>query len=191
MNASPPVATQLIPDMPARGGRRWIGLIFGLILMNMGIVATTIYFASSDRSAGVEPDYYARALNYDRVIDQRAENLKLGWSTTAILTEVPTGASGGRSAVLRVKLVDREGLVVRDALMRAEAFSNLRSAQRNALQLRETGDGYIATVPVSADGQWRVRLTATRGADKFTSEQDVVLQSPVWPEGESRKDAQP
>ncbi len=108
-----------------------------------------------------------------------------------MLTEAPNGGSGGRSAVLRVKLVDRKGLIVRDALMRAEAFSNLRSAQRNTLQLRETGDGYIATVPVSAAGQWRVGLNATRGADKFTSEQDVVLQSPAWPEGESRKDARP
>jgi len=191
MNASHAVASHPLPDEPARGGRRWIGLIFALILMNMGIVATTIYFASSDRSAGVEPDYYARALNYDRVINQRAENLKLGWGAEALLTETPNGGSGGRSAVLRVKLVDREGMIVRDALLRAEAFSNLRSAERNALQLRETGDGYVATVPVSAGGQWRVRLTATRGADKFTSEHDVVLQAPALPEADPRKDTRP
>jgi nitrogen fixation protein FixH len=170
------------------GGRKWIGLIFGLILMNMGIVAMTIYFASSDRSAGVEPDYYARALNYDRVIDQRAENQRLGWSAGISLTAAD---GGGKSAVLRVKLVDREGVILRDALVRAEAFSSLRSAERNALLLRETGDEYIATVPVSAAGLWRVRLAATCGTAKFTSEQDVVLQSPTSRDAAAGKEARP
>ncbi|MBX3378483.1 MAG: FixH family protein [Phycisphaeraceae bacterium] len=166
-------ASGTIPTMGR--GRRWIGLIIGLIGMNMGIVATTVYLATSDRSAGVEPDYYARALNYDRVILQRTANRRLGWKSTATLTGTPDG----KLAVLHVQLKDGEGNPVPAALVRAVAFSSLRSGERSSVQLREFAGGYEATVPVSASGQWRVQLTAKRGADTFTSEQDVALTMPT------------
>lgn len=151
-------------------GQGWIALILGLILMNMGIVATTIYFATSDRSGGVEPNYYAQALNYDSVISQRAQNQRLGWSSIATL--VP--GEDCSSAILTITIRDREGIEVRNALVRAEAFPNLRSAERSNLLLRQTGGGYAATVPLSAGGLWRVRVRATRGEDCFTSELDVM-----------------
>lgn len=146
-------------------------MILGLILMNMAIVATTIYFATSDRSGGVEPNYYAKALNYDTVIAQRAENARLGWNSIATLV----AKSGGSGAVLTITIHDREGSEVRGALVRVETFSSLRSSERSTLVLPPTETGYSATVPLSAGGVWRVRLRATRGADTFTSEHDVPL----------------
>lgn len=156
------------------GGKKWIVMILALILMNMGIVATTVYFAGSDRSAGVEPDYYARALNYDRVVDQRATNARLGWNARMNLV---SDASG--KARLAVTLLDREGAPVTDASVRAEAFASLRSGQRTNTSLAPANEQYVATVPISARGMWRVHLTATRGLDTFTSEQDVMLDGPV------------
>lgn len=156
----------------ARGsGRGWISLIVGLILMNMAIVASTIYFAASDRSGGVEPNYYAKALNYDAVIAQRAANGRLGWN--AIATLVAKGDGSG--ALLNITIRDRDGSEVRGALVRVEAFSSLRNSERSTLVLPETETGYSATVPLSAGGIWRVRIRATCGTDTFTSERDVTL----------------
>jgi len=160
---------------PQSSGRQWLGMIFCLIAMNMCIVAITIYFATSDRSAGIEPDYYARALNYDQVILQRAANHRLGWTSTATLTALPDK----KCAVLQVQLLDSEGKAVPAALMRAVAFSHLRSGERSSVQLQESETGYTATVPVPAGGQWRVRIAVTRGSDKYTSEQDVMLVLPA------------
>ncbi|MBL8887054.1 MAG: FixH family protein [Phycisphaerales bacterium] len=159
---------------PARhrgSGRGWIAMILGLILMNMAIVATTIYFATSDRSGGVEPNYYAQALNYDSVITQRATNARLGWNSIATL--IDKGESS--EALLTITILDREGSEVRDAVVRAEAFPSLRSSERSSLVLPQTNRGYSATVPLSARGVWRIRIRATRGADTFTSERDVPL----------------
>lgn len=154
-----------------RTGRSWLVLVFALILMNMGIVATTVYFASSDGSAGVEPDYYARALKYDRVIEQRAVNARLGWRAAAAMR---TGTEPG-FADLTVTIVDREGNPVRDASVRAEIFSSLRSSERRTVTLNPEGGVYAAKVPISAGGLWRVGLLASRGADAFTSELDIML----------------
>lgn len=162
------------PACRTRGrGRGWIVLILGLILMNMGIVATTIYFAASDRSGGVEPNYYAQALNYDSVISQRSENARLGWKPIAALV----ATSEGSAAVLTITILDRDGAAVRDALVRVVAFPSLRSAERSTLVLRQSEQGYSATVPLLAKGAWRVRMRATRGADCFTNESDVMLEA--------------
>lgn len=156
---------------PAGSGRSWLALVFALILMNMGIVATTIYCATSDAHAGVEPDYYARALTYDRVIEQRAANARLGWRTEAALH---TNSAAG-VATLTVTISDREGNPVREAVVRAEAFASLRSSERRSVMLRQDNGAYAAVIPISAPGLWRVRLVVSRAADTFTSEHDIML----------------
>lgn len=156
---------------PRSGGRGWLALVVGLILMNAGIVSTTVYFAATDRSKGIEPDYYARALNYDEVIRQREDNRRLGWSSTIALH----ADTDGRRALLRVSLFDRDHKFISGARLSAVAFASLRSADRYTLRLAEDQQSYTAFVPLTAKGQWRVEITATFGTAKFTSEQDVAL----------------
>ena len=139
--------------------------------MNVGIVSATVYFAATDRSKGVEPDYYSRALNYDEVIRQREDNRRLGWYSKITLLADPNG----QLALLRVALFDRDNKVISGARLSAVAFASLRSADRHTLRLIEDHNSYTAVVPLSATGQWRVEIEATFGTAKFTSEQDVPL----------------
>ena len=47
------------------------------MLIGLGTMAT---IATRDPGFALERDYYQKAVNYDRVIAQRGENARLGWS---------------------------------------------------------------------------------------------------------------
>lgn len=156
-------------------GRIWPVFICGLIGMNMCIVGATIYFALSDSSAAVEPDYYRRALSYDDTLRQEALNARLGW--TAAVAVDPSDRR------LLITLRDSSGKPVDGARVDVEAFANLRSAERQRLALSPTGDGqYAATLKPGASGRWRVRMSVMRGADTWTHQSEVLLP-PVQPAG--------
>ena len=103
----------------------WPALIVALIGLNVSIVAATVYFAVTDRSVGVEPDYYGKALRYGQALEQKRMNEDLGWVTTAEFRP----SQGTSSVELTVALSDRTGAPIDGASVSAEAFANARSAR--------------------------------------------------------------
>ncbi len=181
------------PSAPRRAsGRPWIAMILGLLSLNATIVGTTVYLALSDSTSAIEPDYYARALHYDDVIQQRAASAKLGWKADASFRVAP----GGRSMELAVTLKDREGRPVEHADVRAVAFASVRASERQSLALRELAPGggsteaahaaaganqagepgvYAAPLRIGATGAWRITITAQRMSETFVSQTDLFV----------------
>lgn len=160
-----------------RATRLWPALIFVLLALNASIVAVTLYFALSDRSAATEPDYYRKAMAYDETIRLREESARLGWK--AMVTFRP--AADGRSMQLAVTLTDRDDRPIEGARVQAEAFASARSGDRQTLDLapiagQEPGT-YAAPIRVSRAGVWHVRLHATRADDHFAHEAEAYLFS--------------
>lgn len=156
---------------PKGRGLIWPAMIIGLLAMNATIVATTVYFAVTDRSEAIEPDYYARALRFDETIAQRATNTGLGWTAEPSLVASP----GGQGAQLAVELADREGVALAGASVHAELFSNLRASQRQSVSLTPSGAGrYTAPVRIDRSGIWQVRLRVERG-ETFTHDTQLMV----------------
>lgn len=152
-------------------GLIWPAMIVGLLVMNATIVATTVYFAVTDRSAAIEPDYYARALRFDETIAQRATNAGLGWTAAPSLVAGPSG----QGVQLAVDLADRDGAALAGARVRAELFSNLRASQRQCISLTPRGAGrYAAPVRIDRSGIWQVRLRVERG-ETFTHDAQLLV----------------
>lgn len=149
--------------------RLWPGMIFGLIGLNIGVVAVTIYAATSDRSFAVEPGYDVRALAWDEVAAQRRENARLGWSATV------EPAADARTVLVR--LTDAAGAPVRGAAVEMTAFASVRAADRThawADPSEDDGPGaYRASIDLARPGLWEFRITARRGADVFTANVEV------------------
>jgi nitrogen fixation protein FixH len=152
----------------------WPGIIFGLIGLNMCIVAVTVFYATRDPSVATEPDYYAKALHYDQTIMQREANTKLGWSAMPTLE-----ANADRSAMnLVVILADTKDQPVPGAHVTAVAFASARSGQRQALSLvpvEGQAGKYAAPVSIDRPGVWELRITALRGDDTFTRETNLMV----------------
>src|SRR4051812_43988530 len=117
--------------------RIWPGMVFGLIGLNVSVVSLTIYFAESDASFAVEPDYDQKALAWDESARQRAGSDALGWSATI---EVPAPGAGPTRTLL-LHLADRTGAPIEGATVEIETFTSLRASERHRLSLVPAGPG--------------------------------------------------
>ncbi|HKZ05559.1 MAG TPA: FixH family protein [Methylomirabilota bacterium] len=154
-------------------GRGWLwplGLALALALSAGGNVAFMV-LASRDASFAVEPDYYRKALEWDRTMAQASANRALGWMAAV---DGPAPAPGGRRLVVR--LIDRDGGPVDGARMTVEARHGARAAEVVHGLLAGTGQGrYAAELPLGRVGLWELRLRAERGAQVFTQRLEVDL----------------
>ncbi|MBS0187439.1 MAG: FixH family protein [Planctomycetes bacterium] len=164
-----------------RGAWKWPALIIGLILTNATIVGVTVYFATSDRTVTVEPDYYAKALAYDSVIQQRETNRKLGWAASPFFKV----GDDGQTLELHLTLTDAAGKAVTDANVSALVFANLAPRDRQSVKLTPgiAPGEYIARVRPTATGQWRAEFTVSKGSTTFTNQSDLFLLAADSKEG--------
>ncbi|MBN8645143.1 MAG: FixH family protein [Planctomycetes bacterium] len=130
-------------------------------------VGALIAKSSGDPSFGIEPDYYAKALSWDRSRAVLAASDALGWSSEV-------GAAEGN---LRVTLRDRAGVPVVGASVEAEVFAWNRSADRRRLTLDEVSPG-VYEAALDAAGRWAVRLRGEREADVYLHEATLIGRSP-------------
>lgn len=84
-------------------GKVWVLAVVALLLLNVGVCAVTVIAATSDPvAAAVEPDYYQRAVDWDRSRAQWPPPSKPGWSLQTrdlghgaievLVTDAATGA---------------------------------------------------------------------------------------------------
>lgn len=140
---------------------RWPAAIIGLIGLNMAIVGATIYFATHDPSAAVEPDYYQKAVDWDADARERARSERLGW-TASVELDAP--------GELSVRLTDRDGHAVAGAQIVVRAFAVARAGDRQTLTCTETQSGrYVAPIAVSRRGLWQFHVDARRAGDHHVS----------------------
>ena len=79
----------------AAKGRYWPVAIVGLLVSGAAANIGFMVVASRDATFAVEPDYYRKAVDWDRAMAQEARNVELGWRVSAQLE-----AGDGRRARL-------------------------------------------------------------------------------------------
>jgi len=135
-------------------------LVGGIMAACLTSTGALIYMAERDRTFAVEPNYYAKALAWDRDHQAALRSRALGWNA------VPRIQRGE----LVVTLTDREARPVHGAVVGAEVFASIRAAVRTQLALTESVPGEYRTVlPTGPSGLWRVNLTAQHGEDRFVA----------------------
>jgi hypothetical protein len=131
------------------------------MLAGLGSMAV---IASRDPGFALERDYYAKAVNYDREIDQRAVNARLGWSVESQL-----GPATPRSPTqLEVQVRTPSG-AMSGARVRVQALRNANAALVLEARCEEREPGrYHAALPLGHGGVWELRFVVEHGADRFT-----------------------
>lgn len=160
-----------------RSSWHWPLAVIALLGLGVGSNVALLVVATSDRSFAVEPDYYTKALAWDRTRQQQRRSAALGWSASVVAK--PLASTPGRTELI-VQLHDGTGGPVSGAELRIEAFHNARAADRRHWTLFETAEpgAYRLTVPDLRVGLWELRITANRGAERFeqTLQHDMVGQ---------------
>jgi nitrogen fixation protein FixH len=150
-----------------------VGAICAASLTSVGLL---VFKSGGTAAIGIEPDYYRKGLEWDRLRAEKARSDALGWTASVEVI-------AGERAVL-VRLSDASGLPVDDAAVSGEAFAHRESSKRAALTFTAAAGKsgtYVAGIPQTESllkGKWRVSITAERGDDRFVLERDVEVHTP-------------
>ena len=161
-------------NVKKRQGAFWIGLIFGLFAIHMSVASALVYFAHSDPSFAVVPDYHGKALAWDETKRQEAASDALGW--TALLVAGPDdGAVQERD--LTLTLIDGAGDPVENAAVTVSAFHLARSREPVDLSFSASQPGlYTARERLPRYGIWEFQVEAIRGEDTFVRDMRIELR---------------
>ena len=145
-------------------GWYWPVLITAALMFTVG-ANVVMFFASSADPNGtvVEPDYYRKAVDWDRTMERRAASDLLGWNADAALSP-----SAENVRALTVTLEDSTGVAVADAQVVVTLIHNMEAAKQVQATLQPQADGgYAGAVAAPRSGRWEVRVDARRGDSRF------------------------
>src|SRR6187431_820174 len=146
----------------------WAFVPVALLLSSALGVGTMAIIAVRDPHFATEPDYYQKAIRWDRTQAQAATNQRLGY-----VVEVPAVVkfdAQGR-ATLELSLSDRHGKPVSGARLAADAFANAYSGKSVSVVFQEQSAGlYRATLTVVHPGQWVFPIVGSVGGERFTAD---------------------
>jgi nitrogen fixation protein FixH len=150
--------------MSARGWY-WPVIIVALLVGGAGANIGLMIVANRDPSFAVEPDYYRKAVEWDRSMAQEARNAALGWRASARLEP----ADAGRARLVAL-IRDRAGAPVAGAAVVVEAFPSARAREIASFTLAPAASAgaYTVMLPRARPGLWELRLRVTRGEEVFT-----------------------
>ncbi len=143
----------------------WPLALTGLLAASACANIAFMVVATRDPSFAVEPDYYAKALAWDRTMAQEEHNRALGWS---LAVSAEPALRPGRLRLV-VRLGDASGAAIDGAVVTVEALHGARAAEIIRGAFAPAGSGtYEADLPLRRAGLWELRFRVSRGDDVFT-----------------------
>lgn len=150
--------------MKYKPGTIWPFVIAGALGLHVVGSLVMVYFATSNESYAVEPDYYQKALAWNDKRAQDRHNAELGWQLEFTVEPVPVG----QDPIMHVGLTTLDGEPITDASISVETFANARRDDVLTAGLAGSESGYQTALPMRRSGLWEFRFTVTRGDELFT-----------------------
>jgi nitrogen fixation protein FixH len=131
------------------------------MLLGLGTLA---YIAIDDPSFALEPNYYAKAVRWDRTQAEAKQGAALGLQLT--LEPLALASDGGVELELRIS--DRARLPFAAADVTLEAFPNAFASRIEHIVLKEASPGvYRGSLLRGTRGLWELRFNVSQGARHF------------------------
>jgi len=147
-----------------RGTSLWAWVPVGILGTMFVGLGTLAYIAVDDPHFALEPDYYDKAVHWDR-----SQALARASAATGLQAEIaPLRRSADGAVAVRLRLLDRDAKPIVGARVSVEAFPNAFANRIERPTLREVEPGvYAGQLSRGVLGVWELRLTATQGALRF------------------------
>jgi nitrogen fixation protein FixH len=139
----------------------WVpALLLGSMLAGLG---TLTYIAVDDPHFALEPNYYDKAVHWDR----QREGLRRS-AESGLRAELSPLVEHKGVAAIELELRDRAGLPVSGVTVLLEAFPNAYATRIERLTLREVSPGkYTGELRGALPGLWELRVSATSATVQF------------------------
>ncbi len=164
--------------------RLFPGIVFGLLGLNVAIVATTVYCATGDPSFAVDPAYYHQTCSTDPAavhMVAESETAQPAWRIGVSAGDF----DGTPDRFLTLELSDERGRSLessqRGVLITAQAFHNARAGQPVDLTFEPLGVGtgrYSCRLRSAMPGRWTLRLSIAAGDEQWNGTRGFVVSSP-------------
>jgi hypothetical protein len=137
-------------------------LLLGCMLLGLGTLA---HIAIDDPHFALEPNYYDKAVHWDRARAEQSASRALGLH---VALSQPNGIAADGSAELELRVQNPSGDAFASATVELEAFPNAFASRVQRITLREVGPGlYRGKLERAVPGVWELRIAVTRGADRY------------------------
>ena len=169
MNARFPSADVADAEPPARKPRsyKWPLIVVSLLLGHVTLMVSAVVIAKADKSFTVLPEYYQKAVDWEKNQAELRASQKLGWQVT-VVPSADVSPTGERA--VEVTLVDDAGRPIPDALVEITAYHHARPAELIKARLRTGTNGRaVQNVVMRREGFYQVNVTATAGNQKFVA----------------------
>ena len=156
-----------------RRGGIWPGMIFVLIGLNVIGTACLVIFATADKTAAVEPQFYDKAVKWDEQARLLRHAEELNWR---FAPSVSRERDAGGKRVVSLKLTNAEGTALAGGRVVLEAFHQADSGKRVELVLEDRGEGsYSVPAAIERPGYWEFRFRVMRGPDALAKVMTVSV----------------
>ncbi|MFT3882633.1 MAG: FixH family protein [Gemmatales bacterium] len=151
---------------------KWVGLIVGLLSIQVIVGGMAIFLANSDPAHSVVPNYHQQALEYDKVLAARQLSHQLGW-TWSIVPGQQIDTTGKRQ--LTLQLQDNRAQPVTEAHVILQLLHHARGNSRQNITLTpvpQKPGWYQGEAVVDRAGLWQVDLSVDRQKEHFVDRRE-------------------
>lgn len=138
-----------------RARRVWVGLIVGLLSLQLMGGVMAVYLAVGDPTVAVIPNYYQAGLQWDVTRENLTRFTDLGWQVEFTVQPLDREVNGRQVAL---QLTKQDHAVVKQDIS-AVVFHHAHGNERFDVKFDEAQPGqYVATCALTQSGVWEVHL---------------------------------
>ena len=144
---------------------RWMFVPVLLLGMTVTIATVTVMSAVVGHPLGAEPNYDAKAADWDGQREQRAANERLRWVVT------PEIASEGSQRNVTLRIEDKHAARIDATRVSVECIPVRAAEARKTIELsrRDAGD-FAGSFESPIGGQWEFRVTVEKDGLRYTDD---------------------
>lgn len=158
--------------------KKWMGTIFGFLGLMACANALLLTAALQGPGQQLEPNAYAKALDWNATHEAQQKSQALGW---ALKTELASPDATGTHR-LTLTLTDATGAPVLLDPGKVTFVRPSNQRMREEVTLVAQGEGrYEANAKLPAPGLWELQLELHRGADVFLRKERLDIPGPQQP----------
>ena len=141
---------------------RWPLIVVALLSGHLLLMVGAAVIATRDRSFAVAPNYYERALAWDKTRAEGRASEKLGW-TVGIEPSRDVTPDGQRK--LSVVLKDSQGQPISNASVQLEFYHHAHARDSQVVTIPSSSEPgrYTSVLPMRYAGFWQFDLRASAG----------------------------
>ena len=161
-------------------GKHWPFVIVLMLLAHASLMIGTITYVGSKKDTYVDPEYYAKSVDWDNQREMKEAIEREGWQLDLRTGFVDEDAS---QRLVEFQLVDMDGTPIEDAMVELVCYHpNEISNRIDTVLVHHENGVYTRELPIQRTGIWVAELTIQRQGIRALLTKDLdVISAPVTP----------